>query len=64
MEIVHATAIAIDGKGVLLVPPVAVNPTLLYGYWRPAASSSETIALRYVRDDFVVARVPETIAET
>ncbi|MEC8175423.1 MAG: HPr kinase/phosphatase C-terminal domain-containing protein, partial [Pseudomonadota bacterium] len=64
MEIVHATAIAIDGKGVLLRGPSGSGKSDLALRLLEAGGvlvGDDRVALS-VRDDFVVARVPETIA--
>ena len=64
MEIVHATAIEIDGKGVLLRGPSGSGKSDLALRLLEAGGvliGDDRIALS-VRDDFVVARVPETIA--
>ena len=64
MEIVHATAIAIDGKGVLLRGPSGSGKSDLALRLLEAGGvlvGDDRVALS-VRDDFVIARVPETIA--
>ena len=64
MEIVHATAIEIDGKGVLLRGPSGSGKSDLALRLMEAGGvliGDDRIALS-VRDGFVVARVPETIA--
>ena len=64
MEIVHATAIEIDGKGVLLRGPSGSGKSDLALRLLEAGGvliGDDRIALS-VRDDFVVARVPEIIA--